>query len=147
MKNAKRRLILGTGCLILGEQWSKPVVRTLVLPAHAQTSPCGATTWIFDISYLEFSENASSKCEGIYNPIVPTTTERKIFCLTAEEIDRGLFYRDKDLSPNKGPAADYITIKYTILSTSPSILSGEVCSVDVDTFYSAKGTWQATVND
>ena len=57
MKNEKRRKLLksiaiGSGAVIAGktlpENWSKPVVDAVMLPAHAQTSVCTITMTVLD---------------------------------------------------------------------------------------------------
>jgi len=81
-QNENRRKLLksiaaGSGAVIAGkslpESWSKPVVDSVMLPAHAQTSPSPCTPCLVAATYCEGSGAGSTTLEVAVNGVITVT--------------------------------------------------------------------------
>lgn len=148
--NPNRRKALQTAGLLSSTAWMAPVVKLVILPSHAMMSACSGGLWHFQIEYTE-SNCPNASCDSIpvppssdadYLPLEPPRNEAEEFCLDAEEINEAQFNRDIDLD-GMGPPADYISVSYIIKQITETRLSGTVVTLNVDSFNSERGHWQA----
>ena len=157
--NNKRKYLTLAG-LSMGGAWVTPIVNAVMLPAHATTSinACTTSAWHFDVTFLEARCEVGTVCAAVpYGEVISLPTDppqflepylgKTDFCLSEEELDAGAFNRDNDFGGEKygrGPASDYIYIRYTIETQSELTMSGTIRTNSVDTFDVVTGIWAAT---
>jgi len=158
-----KRKYLTLAALSMGGMWVKPIVNAVMLPVHATTSivACSTSAWHFDVTFLEARCEEDTDCAAIpYGEVITLSTDQHGFlesylgylgasdiCLSEEELDAGVFNRDNDFGSEKygrGPASDYIYIRYTIAQQSELAISGTIRTYSVDTFEVVTGIWTAT---
>ena len=147
IKRKTLKIIAGIGAVasVLPSAWVRPIVSSVVLPAHAQSSGCIGQTWDFKLNFTDISCTLVGICgdvnpSWIANHIKPNTDQR--FCLSDREIASEQFNRNIDFD-GMGPAADYLFVTYMIETKTESEMSGTVVSLSVDTLLAISGVWVA----
>lgn len=137
MKKDRRTILIGMGAGLtaLPIKWAKPVINCVILPAHAQTSPCQVGEWRFDIYITRF--------EPIGEPPVqydPPAHYSKILMLDANDVSGDAIHRYHH--EGSIPAADWQDWYYKIKEKTCSTMSGDYhySSVDVGDDH---GYWSA----
>jgi len=135
----KQALLLGSISTRYAK-WTTPVVTSVVLPAHAQTSSCFRGLWQFDILIEARRDVANGGTAVQINPPLAIT---RTFEISSEEVSTGTLIRDIDFD-GQGPAADYQFVRYSISERTCTSLTGEYRDTNVDTGIERTGTWTAS---
>jgi len=120
--------------------WTTPIVSGLLLPAHAQTSPCYDSDWNFNIQ-LQSRIDPFLSLDAV--DLEPPELISRTLTVTTSEVTDGLLVRNIDFD-GSGPAADFIFVRYSITDRSCEMLAGTYTDASVDTGIEQFGVWTAT---
>jgi len=128
-------------------RWFTPSIAIVSVPSHAQTSQCDGQSFALEISFTTvFACAIPSFCEGRSDQEIidseSTPGPMETFCISSDEQATGIFNRNIDFD-GSGPAADFIFVRYTIVSIDATQASGTVTTSNVDTGVSLGGEWTA----
>lgn len=133
---------------IVPSSWIKPVINSVILPVHAQTSTCLGEAFSLAINFTGVDCNDPSLCVGLTDQEIIDSMikpgQSEIFCISESEIMDRDFRRDIDLGGG-GPAADYIIVTYIIETLNETQAAGTVTSSNVDSLITLTGEWTATI--
>ena len=151
-KTLQKLVGVGTVATAIPQSWVKPVLSTVVLPSHAETSACMGSIYNLEIVFTEVVNCSDlDTCFSLtdeeilnrFSEVDPLET----FCITDQEISAVEFRRNIITGPDGGgdnPVSDAIVVTYTIETVTTAMLSGSVIQTSLDQVWTLAGTWTAT---
>lgn len=150
--STNRRIALsGIAGGIIGSQipstWVRPVIESVVLPAHAEMSKYAR--WVFYITFTKVCKYCG--WDGVYpeemqneNAIGPPYIKIRVkFDVSEEEIKGKQFLKELD-ADGSGGAADFYWYDFQVISANSTSMEGTVTEENVDTPHIYSGSFQAS---